>query len=314
MSKVDITKMLSDCKSLIPKDLIISEVKWKGMLWAVLRGKNVLLVGPTRCGKTKSAQSVAKATDRPFFSFNIGSTQDARATLIGNTTFNKNDGTIFNPSEFVRAIQTPNAIILLDELSRGHHDAWNILMPVLDSTQRYLRLDESTDSKTIGIPETVSFISTTNIGNEYTATKVIDEALIRRFPVIVEMEPLTYSQEMELLGVLFPEELEDYKEILESICKISEATKKQAAMDDPKISKFIPTGNVVEMAQMVIDEFTLNEISELSILPLYEKEGGTDSERLYMKQLIQKYLDADSAKVKSPVNDPTKKKKTTHKF
>ena len=31
--------------------------------------------------------------------------------------------------------EIPNAIVLLDELTRGHADAWNILMPVLDETR-----------------------------------------------------------------------------------------------------------------------------------------------------------------------------------
>jgi len=311
MSNVDVTEMLSTCSTLIPKDLIIDSVKWKGLIWAALRGRNALLVGPSRCGKTKSAQCLAKALNRPFFYFNLGSTQDARATLIGNTTYKKDQGTVFNPSQFVTAIQTPNSIILLDELSRGHHDAWNILMPVLDSTQRYLRLDETSDSSIIKVEESVMFVSTANIGNEFTATKVIDAALQRRFPVIIEIDALNFEQEMNLLKVTFEGDFDKFKKPFECICRISDDTKKQSAMDDAKISTFIPTGTVIEMAQMVIDEFLLKEIAELVILPLYDKEGGTDSERLYIKQIIQKYLDVDSAGVASPITDPTKTGKKT---
>ena len=68
---------------------------------------------------------------------------DNVATLIGNVHFDKAKGTYFSESLFVKAIQTPNAVILLDELSRAHPDAWNILMTVLDQGQRYLRLDEA---------------------------------------------------------------------------------------------------------------------------------------------------------------------------
>ena len=56
---------------------------------------------------------------------------------------------MFAESSFIKAIRTPNSIILLDELSRAHPDAWNILMTPLDPLQRYVRLDESEDSEVV---------------------------------------------------------------------------------------------------------------------------------------------------------------------
>ena len=97
------------------------------------------MTGPAGCGKTMAAKSVVNALERPDFYFNLGATQDPRATLIGNTHFNKEDGTVFSEALFVKAIQTENAVILLDELSRAHPEAHNILMTVLDEGQRYLR-------------------------------------------------------------------------------------------------------------------------------------------------------------------------------
>jgi MoxR-like ATPase len=73
---------------------------------------------------------------------------------------------------------------LLDELSRAHPEAWNILMTVLDEGQRYLSLDEDVDSPTIMVASNVSFIATANIGTEYTSTRVLDRALMDRFEII----------------------------------------------------------------------------------------------------------------------------------
>jgi MoxR-like ATPase len=308
MTNEEITSQLSDCNRLKPSDLIIDDLQWKYLVWAVLRGKNILFVGPTRSGKTKAAKSVAKiyADTRQFFYFNLGSTQDARATLIGNTTFKKDEGTVFHPSEFVKAISTPNAIILLDELSRGHHDAWNILMPVLDSTQKYIRLDETEDSAVIPVAEGVSFIATANIGNEYTATRVMDKALTSRFPVIVEMKILTAKQEEYLLGILHPDTTDKQKESFHSIVKISEETKLACKTDNPKINTFITTDSVIEMANLVLDGFSLNEIAEMTIYPLYSEDGGQDCERLFVKQLTQKYIDVSASKTATPINDPKK--------
>jgi len=173
----------NDSYRLKPKQLIVNELKWKYLMRSAMRGKNIMMTGAAGCGKTMAAKSIVNALDRPDFYFNLGATQDPRATLIGNTHFNKEDGTYFSEALFVKAIQTPNAVILLDELSRAHPDAANILMTVLDEGQRYLRLDEADGSPTIKVAEGVCFIATANIGNEYTATRVMDRALMDRFIV-----------------------------------------------------------------------------------------------------------------------------------
>jgi len=141
-----------------PEGLFIESLKWKYLLRSAVRGKNIMMLGPTGCGKTLAAQSLVKSLKRPDFYFNLGATQDARATLIGNTHFNKESGTFFSESAFVKAIKTPNAIILLDELSRAHPEAANILMTVLDQGQRYLRLDEAIDSPIVKVASGVTFI------------------------------------------------------------------------------------------------------------------------------------------------------------
>lgn len=309
MTRDEVKKVLFDCNVLKPNDLIIDDLQWKYLVWAVLKGKNILLVGPTRCGKTKAGKSVAAAyaADRQFFSFNFGSTQDARATLIGNTTFKKEAGTVFHPSEFVRAISTPNAIILLDELSRGHHDAWNILMPVLDKTQKYLRLDETENSSVIPVAEGVTFIATANIGNEYTATRVMDKALTARFPVIVEMKTLNCKQEEHLLNIIYPEASDEEKKSFHLIAKISEDTKNNCRMENAKLTTFITTDAVMEMAGLVLDGFSLGEVAEMTMYPLFSEDNGQDCERLFVKQLSQKYIDSSASKTKSPINDPNAK-------
>jgi hypothetical protein len=38
------------------------------------------------------------------------------------------------------------------------------------------------------------------------------------------------------------------------------------------------------------------EAAEIAILPYFSNDGGLDSERTFMKQLVQKYIKSDEAK------------------
>ena len=270
-----------------PKALIMGEVHWKYLVRSVIRGRNVLMTGPSGTGKTLSAMSVAKSVDRPFFYFNLGATQDPRSSLIGNTHLNKESGTYFAESPFIKAIRTPNAIILLDEISRAHPDSWNILMTVLDLNQRYLRLDEKEDSELVKVADGVSFIATANIGAEYTSTRVIDKALYERFGAIIEMPYLTLEQEESLLSMLFPSV---NKILLNQVATIADTTRKQLLSGDGKLSNCLSTRITVEMAGLLYDNFTIAEAAEAAIYPHFSADGGVDSERTFVKQIVQQFV------------------------
>jgi MoxR-like ATPase len=274
-----------------PQQLIVNDLKWKYLMRSTMRGKNIMMTGPAGCGKTMAAKSVVAALDRPDFYFNLGATQDPRATLIGNTHFNKEDGTYFSEALFVKAIQTPNAVILLDELSRAHPDAANILMTVLDEGQRYLRLDEADGSPTIKVAAGVTFIATANIGNEYTATRVMDRALMDRF-IVIEMDLLSKDQELNLLRMLFPNV---QVEVLDKVASIVGDTRTELQHENPRISTHISTRGSVEMAGLIFDGFTMLEAAEVIVYPNYDATGGLDSERTFMKQIVQKYADDGSS-------------------
>ena len=268
-----------------PEQLIMSDLKWKYLVRSAMRGKNIMMVGPAGAGKTIAAKYLVTALERPDFYFNLGATQDPRATLIGNTHFSKEDGTYFSESLFVKAIQTENAVILLDELSRAHPEAWNILMTVLDLNQRYLRLDEKDGAPTIKVAPGVSFIATANVGNEYTSTRVMDRALMDRF-ITIEMDTLDKDMEFQLLKMKYPA-VDDSN--INAIAEIASTTRKECRASNPKLTGSLSTRAAVELASLIYDGFTLSEAAEVAIYPFFSEDGGVDSERTFVKQIVQKY-------------------------
>ena len=289
--KVTVSKKNTFDSSTPPKDFYIDELKWKFLVRNIEKGKNIMMTGPSGCGKTDATFKAANYLEREVHYFNLGATQDPRSTLIGNTHYNKDSGTYFSESLFVSAIQQENAVILLDELSRAHPEAWNILMTVLDPIQRYLRLDEKDDSPTIKVAKGVSFIATANVGMEYTATRVIDRAILDRFSLI-EMDVLSEDDEYTLLKGKFPTIDEN---TLLQLCSIVGDIRKEINTDSPRLSTIISTRNTIEIAELIVDGFSIQDAAELLIYPLYPNDGN-DSERVFVKQLIQKYVGSKSKK------------------
>lgn len=300
MTQIDFASALSAR----PASIIMGDLKWKFLARTILRGKNLMITGPGGCGKTLAVMTVAKAMNRQLFRFNLGATQDPRSTLIGNTHFDKERGTYFRQSEFINAIQTPNAIILLDELSRAHPEAWNILMSVIDHTQRYLRIDESPDTPEIKVAEGVTFVATANIGIEYTATRVLDRALTDRF-MVLEMDLLTKDEQEQYLNSLFPNNAKENA----IIASIYETIMNESRIDSSKVSTYFSTRMAIETASLVADGFTIAEASEISIFPFYSADGGLTSERTYIKQIVQRYIPDET--LQSELFDETTKQTET---
>ena len=50
----------------------------------------------------------------------------------------------------------------------------------------------------------------------------------------------------------------------------------------------------VELAGLLEDGFTLEEAAEVAIYPFFDADGGVDSERTFVKQMVQKYGDVSA--------------------
>ncbi len=281
-----IREYIKNSASLKPRDLIIEDLNWKYLIRSGIRGENIMITGFQGCGKTMCAHALKVALKRPFEYFNLGATQDPRSALIG-TTHSKNGSTIFVESRFAKAIQVPYSVIILDEVSRAHPEAWNILISVIDQTLRFLSLDESETGKVIRVAEGVTFISTANIGGQFTSTRVMDAAFTDRW-IKMEMPVLTRKQEEELLLLEFPDL---NPKVIEAIAEVAEYTRLEIAKDESDFSDIITTRMTKAWAGLVKDSFTFRQGANVAIYPNFGKDGGIESERTKIKQKIQKWSD-----------------------
>ena len=253
------------------------------MLRNVFRGKNILITGPSGCGKSSLGKILADITGKDYYSFNFGDTMNPSAKLLGDTKYNKEDGTWFKPSRFVKAIQD-DSFIMLDEVTRDRTgDLANILMPVLDG-QKYLALDESEDSDSVQVDPRAFFFATANIGREYLgASHDLDRAWKDRFTGgIYELDYLPAEKEKELIMLRNPQ-LDDY-----NADKITDFAKRVRDLyKQDELTTAVSTRMCLAVSELVVDGMILIDALKHTCLPFYPVQGGDDTERVRIVQVIQ---------------------------
>jgi len=254
------------------------------MLRNVRRNKWILCTGPSGCGKTSLGKILADITGKQFFAFNFGDTMNPSAKLLGDTKFDKDTGTWFKESRFVKAIQTENAFILLDEITRDRTgDLQNLLMPVLDG-QAYLALDESDDADMVPVADNVFFYATANVGREYLgANASIDRAWMDRFTSgMFELDYLPLDKEIELLLHRTPGLTDRHAR---QICEFAQKIRQLYAAEE--LSAAVSTRMTLAAGSFLIDGLTMIDALLQVSLPFYPIQGSDDSERIKVKQAIQ---------------------------
>ena len=103
---------------------------------------------------------------------------------------------------------------------------------------------------------------------------------------------LSENDEYELLTYMFPNV---DSTVLGNVSKIAALTRSESSSETARIGSGISTRTTVELCGLLYDGFNLEESAEVSIYPQYDSSGGVDSERTFVKQIVQKFCDDGSS-------------------
>jgi len=245
--------------------------------------QNVMLIGPHGCGKTETALQYAARTGKPLLVMDCAHTREGY--LWWGRMHVNNGTTYFKPSDFFKAVEAGNHVILLDELNRVDSSILSPLMPLLDG-RRATHVPDTDHILRVG-PGTV-FFATMNEGSQYTGTSALDAAIQDRFSYRVEVDYLGKDQEVKVIA----ERTGLGKADATKLVSLANAVRKKAVGYGATLSTTISTRQLIATANL-FKSMGVNAL-DYSIASHFSADGGADSERRQVLTMIQGKFGAEA--------------------
>lgn len=213
---------------------------------------NILVTGEQGVGKSMLPEMFSANYQRPLYVVEVGLLSESKE--IFGTVDLKDGQTIYTPGLFTQAIQTPNAVIHLQEFNRPENDkTLNALFSILDPRQRQIWIDDLQEY--IKVAPGVTFFASLNMGYQFIGTMPLDEALADRFQVKIHLTKLPKEFEISLLQMRGLTSI-NANWIVDAVDKI-----RSNSQDEISIS----TRSLVELSEMVSFGIPLVEALQASI-------------------------------------------------
>ena len=239
---------------------------------------NVRLVGPAGCGKTSFATNYAARRRCPVLVMDCANVREPR-DWFGYRTFDPSSKEIvWHESMFVKMVETPHAVIVLDELNRVSPMVTNTLIPLLDHRAKTY-LEEA--GRTIKLAEGVTFWAAVNEGNQFTGTVSMDAAMKNRFSYVVECNFLDATTETSVLHKKTGLDLANCTRLVEVANQVrlkamSEATDSFSEPISTRMLEAAARGMVMGGAKTL----------RYTVLNHFSGDGGQQSERENLRKLL----------------------------
>lgn len=239
---------------------------------------NIRLVGPAGCGKTSFAINYAAKRKAPALVMDCANVREPR-DWFGYRTFDPSTKDIvWHESLFVKMVETPGSVIVLDELNRVSPMVTNTLIPLLDH-RRLTYLEEA--GRSIRIAEGVTFWAAINEGNQFTGTIAMDQAMRNRFSYVVECNFLDPKTECSVLKNKTGLDTDSCRKLVE----VANQVRTKAMMDDvDSFSEPIST-RMLESAALAMSMGGPKTLA-YTLLNHYSGAGGASSERESLRKLL----------------------------
>lgn len=247
--------------------------------------QKIMLQGPHGAGKTEMAMQFAARLKRPMLIMDCANLKEPR-DWFGYKTIEGGE-VVWHESQFDRAVSEGRHVILLDEINRVHPMILNTLLPLLDG-RGFTYLEEKGECIRVGAG--TIFFATMNEGSAYTGTTSTDVAMRDRWSRIVEVTYLPREKEIALLVSRTGIDKENAKRLVE----IAGQIRKKSTGIGSQFSTGFSTRQLIAVAK----DFVIDGVDSLTftMTNLFSAEGGTNSERASVLQLIQGKFGSDSSK------------------
>ncbi|WNF34997.1 AAA family ATPase [Bacillaceae bacterium IKA-2] len=240
-------------------------------------GVHVAITGNPGTGKTELAKKLSIAHNMPYILINVGMIRTP-GDWWGFMEYKEGEGTFFHKTRLTSALENKQPyVIILNEFNRCPPHCHNPIYDILDGNRAvYL---EAIDKELAVHPETI-FLATLNRGMSHTGTFQEDAAIEDRFEFI----NLQLPSEKEITDIL----IKWFSINKKDATMIARLTKELACLhDDEKLSKAFGMRPAISAAKLLTRKNNLHDALVYTFANRFSSEGGVESERTYVMQLIQ---------------------------
>ena len=241
---------------------------------AVTLAENVLLTGPTGCGKTSLPTALASLLGRPLVRFNLNG-ETRVSNLVGMNKPAAKDGVltlVFALGMLAKAMRE-GWWVILDEIEAAIPSVLFVLQPVLEAGNRSLQIPETgevieahEDFRVFATGNTLGYRASARA--RYSGTNAMNAAFIDRFGVIIDCRYPSKEEEHERILCHCPDVDADY---IDGVARVAHALRQ-----DEKFRSDFSTRRCIQWASL-LPHFGYDAIRTSEMAWVRKLESATDA-------------------------------------